>query len=97
VMTCLATIAATMVVIMGQLYRAESRTPLVEPDAWLVILIGVGAMALLYYFGQEGHPPQKAAHSNRASPLAIAYAAEYNGQHASPLLGDSTHVANPPY
>jgi cation:H+ antiporter len=49
VMTCMATILATMVVIMGQLYRAESRVRFIEPDAWLVIAIVIGAMALLYY------------------------------------------------
>ncbi|WP_425615284.1 sodium:calcium antiporter [Anatilimnocola sp. NA78] len=49
VLTCTAAIFATMVVIMGQLYRSESRVSLIEPDAWLVICIVVGAMALLYY------------------------------------------------
>jgi hypothetical protein len=34
---------------MGQLYHAETRTRLIEPDAWLVILIVVGSLALVYY------------------------------------------------
>ena len=48
-MTCMATILATLVVIMGQLYRVESRVRFIEPDAWLVIAIVTGALALLYY------------------------------------------------
>lgn len=49
VVTCMATILATLVAIMGQLYRAESRLRFIEPDAWLVIAIVVGALTLLYY------------------------------------------------
>ncbi len=49
VVTCMATILATLVVIMGQLYRAESRIRFIEPDAWLVILIVIGALALIYF------------------------------------------------
>lgn len=47
--TCMAVIMATLVVIMGQLYRSESRTRLIEPDAALVIVIVVGALALIYF------------------------------------------------
>jgi hypothetical protein len=47
--TCLAVVLATQVAVMGQLYRVESKTPLIEPDAWLVILIVVGALALVYF------------------------------------------------
>jgi cation:H+ antiporter len=43
-----AVILATGVVIMGQLYQAESRIRLLEPDAWLVILIVAGALFLVY-------------------------------------------------
>jgi cation:H+ antiporter len=49
VITCLAVVLATQVAVMGQLYRVESKTPLIEPDAWLVILIVVGALALVYF------------------------------------------------
>lgn len=52
VLTCLATVFATMIVIMGQLYRTESRVRFIDPDAWLVIAIVVGAMALLYFLSQ---------------------------------------------
>jgi cation:H+ antiporter len=47
--TCIAVILATQVAVMGQLYRAESKWPLIEPDAWLVILIVVTALALVYF------------------------------------------------
>jgi cation:H+ antiporter len=47
--TCIAAVLATHVAVMGQLYQIESRTRLIEPDAWLVILIVAGALALIYY------------------------------------------------
>jgi len=46
--TCLATILATQVVIMGQLYRVEARVRFIEPDAWLVIAIILSAFGLVY-------------------------------------------------
>ena len=49
VVTCMATILATLVAIMGQLYRVESRKSFIEPDAWLVIIIVASALALIYY------------------------------------------------
>jgi hypothetical protein len=45
----MAVVLATQVAIIGQIYQKESRTRLIEPDAWLVILIVVGALALIYY------------------------------------------------
>ena len=47
--TCMATILATMVAVMGQLYRSESRTRFIEPDAWLVIAIVMGGLGLVYF------------------------------------------------
>ena len=47
--TAVAVILAMLVVIMGQLYRVESRTRFIEPDAYLVIAIVLGALALVYY------------------------------------------------
>jgi cation:H+ antiporter len=47
--TCIAAVLATQVAIMGQLYQSESRIRIIEPDAWLVILTVVGALALVYY------------------------------------------------
>jgi cation:H+ antiporter len=47
--TCLAAILATQVAIMGQLYQVERRARLIEPDAWLVIVIVAAALALIYY------------------------------------------------
>ena len=46
--TCLAAILAMLVAVMGQLYQVESRTRLIDPDAWLVIAIVVGGLALSY-------------------------------------------------
>jgi cation:H+ antiporter len=47
--TCVAVILATLVAVMGQLYQSESRTRFIEPDAWLVIAIVLGALALVYF------------------------------------------------
>ena len=47
--TCMAVIMATLVAIMGQLYRSESRTRIIEPDAWLVVLIIVVSLAMVYH------------------------------------------------
>jgi cation:H+ antiporter len=44
----LATVVATCLVIMGQLYHVESRARLIEPDATLVILVILAALALVY-------------------------------------------------
>lgn len=50
--TCLASILATLVIVLGHLYHVERRRTLVEPDAWLVILIVGGALWLI---SQMGH------------------------------------------
>lgn len=47
--TCLASILATQTVFMGQLYNVEGRCRFIDPDAWLVIAIVIGALALVYY------------------------------------------------
>lgn len=47
--TCLASILATQTAIMGQLYHVESRSRFIDPDAWLVIAIVIGSLALVYY------------------------------------------------
>ena len=49
VLTGVAAILATQVVILGQLYHIESRKRLIEPDALLVIIIIVATLALIYY------------------------------------------------
>jgi cation:H+ antiporter len=49
--TCLAAILATLVVVLGQLYHAERRRKIIEPDATLVILIVFGALWLIYKNG----------------------------------------------
>lgn len=51
VLTCLATVLATSVAVMGQMYRIESRRRFVEPDAWAIIGIAVGTLFLLYHSG----------------------------------------------
>jgi cation:H+ antiporter len=47
--TCVAAVLATQIAVLGQLYQAESRVRFIEPDAWLVIVVVVGALALVYY------------------------------------------------
>ena len=49
--TCLAAIVATLVVVLGQLYHAERRRKVIEPDATLVIVIVFGALWLIYQNG----------------------------------------------
>jgi cation:H+ antiporter len=44
----LAVVVASAVAIMGQLYRSERRVPLLEPDAWLVIVLIFVALVLVY-------------------------------------------------
>jgi cation:H+ antiporter len=51
VLTGLAVILATSVVVMGQLYQSESRKKFVEPDAFTVIGIVTGTFAVLYWLG----------------------------------------------
>jgi cation:H+ antiporter len=48
IVTAMAVIMATALVIMGQLYQSETRTRLLEPDAWLVIGVIAVALALIY-------------------------------------------------
>lgn len=47
--TAVAVVLAMQVAVMGQLYKVEGRTRFIDPDAWLVILIVVGALAMIYY------------------------------------------------
>jgi cation:H+ antiporter len=47
--TAIATVIVTSVAIMGQLYQVEKRIRFVEPDALLVILLVIAALAGLYY------------------------------------------------
>jgi hypothetical protein len=53
VVTCVASILATQVVVLGQLYQVENRRRFVDPDAWLVVLIIIAALALIYYLPAE--------------------------------------------
>ena len=48
-LTCLLVVLVTAVVILGGLYRIESRTLLIEPDAGLILLLVVGGLALVYF------------------------------------------------
>jgi len=48
-LTCLAVILATSVAVMGQLYQVESRKRFIEPDAFAIIGIVVGALFLLFH------------------------------------------------
>lgn len=47
--TCLSAILATQTAIMGQLYNVEGRCRFIDLDAWLVIGIVLGGLALVYY------------------------------------------------
>lgn len=49
--TCLATIVATLIVVLGQLYQVERRRVLIEPDASLVIAVVFGSLWLIYQMG----------------------------------------------
>ena len=48
VVTCLAVILASAIAVMGQLYNVEKRRPILEPDAWLVVVVIIGALFLVY-------------------------------------------------
>jgi cation:H+ antiporter len=50
-MTGVAVILVTAVAISGQLYRVEARVRFVEPDAFMVVALALGAMGLVYCFG----------------------------------------------
>lgn len=65
VVTCVASILATQVVVLGQLYQVESRQRLIDPDAWLVVLIVIAALALIYYLPAEAKV--EAAAANRGA------------------------------
>lgn len=47
--TCLSTIIVTVVALMGQLYQVEKRKSLVEPDATMIIVLVISALAGVYY------------------------------------------------
>jgi cation:H+ antiporter len=47
--TAFAVIVATAITILGQLYHAERRLPIIEPDALLVILVIGGALTLVFH------------------------------------------------
>lgn len=48
VITCLAVVVATAVAVLGQLYRVERRRPIIEPDAWLIVVIAGVSLFLVY-------------------------------------------------
>lgn len=48
-LTCLAVILVSCVAVAGQLYQVERRIKFIEPDALLIILLVVAALALLYF------------------------------------------------
>lgn len=49
--TAFATITVSTVVVMGQLYRVESRKLFIEPDALLVITLVLGTLVAVYFLG----------------------------------------------
>jgi cation:H+ antiporter len=46
--TALAVIVATAIAVLGQLYHEERRIPVFEPDAVLVLLVVIAALAMIY-------------------------------------------------
>lgn len=46
--TALAVIVATAIAVLGQLYHEDRRIPVFEPDAVLVLLVVIGALAMVY-------------------------------------------------
>lgn len=51
ILTGLSVILATSVALMGQLYQVEKRKKIVEPDAFAVIGIVIGALIVLFWLG----------------------------------------------
>jgi cation:H+ antiporter len=49
-LTALATIVVTAIVVMGQLYQAERRVRLVEPDGWLIIVLVLGSLVMVFFY-----------------------------------------------
>lgn len=49
--TCVASVIATLVVVLGQLYQVERRRRFIEPDASLVIAVVFGSLWLIYSMG----------------------------------------------
>ena len=49
VVTCIAAMLVTSVAITGQLYHVERRVRLLEPDAVLIVVLVLGALAMIYY------------------------------------------------
>ncbi len=57
-LTAFAVIVVTAVVVMGQLYQAERRVRLVEPDGWLIIVLVIGSLAMIFANrDQQADPP----------------------------------------
>ena len=50
ILTAFAVILATSVAVMGQLYQVERRKKFIDPDAFAIIGIVIGSLALLYGF-----------------------------------------------
>ncbi|MFO0902262.1 MAG: hypothetical protein U0939_04635 [Pirellulales bacterium] len=51
VVSAFAVITATSLVVIGQLYHVERRTPLFEPDALMVIAVVMASLAIVYFLG----------------------------------------------
>jgi cation:H+ antiporter len=71
VITCTASILATQIAVLGQLYQVESRKRLVDPDAWLVIVVVVAALALIYYLPAEEPAPATGLHDENVEPALV--------------------------
>uniref|UniRef100_A0A7C2JWS2 Sodium:calcium antiporter n=1 Tax=Schlesneria paludicola TaxID=360056 RepID=A0A7C2JWS2_9PLAN len=49
--TALGAITATLIVVLGQLYHVERRQVIIEPDAWLVLIVIFGVLGIVYRLG----------------------------------------------
>jgi cation:H+ antiporter len=71
-LTGLAAIVVTSVVVMGQLYQAERRVRLVEPDGWLIIVLVIGSLAMVFMFREPEEPPPAKAPARAALVHEVA-------------------------
>ena len=49
-LTALMVIVVTAIVVMGQLYQAQRRVRLVEPDGWLIIVLVLGSLVMVFIY-----------------------------------------------
>jgi cation:H+ antiporter len=68
-LTAMSVIVVTGIVIMGQLYQADRRVRLVEPDGWLIIALVIGSLVMIFYHREP------AAHEQGRAPALVQVSA----------------------